>query len=283
MRLMAFCLIVGISIGFHGLASDSVVAGNLAGGTGPGASIVGGAPEAIVVVGRSGTVGSWSSGAATRTWTCGYFEPLEGQNALVAFEETPADPRAGRLYLFSCTDQNGQNVQARLVVFDPGDPLAGVAAAERALGEARRRLDLPLPEPVLNPPGAQLVGVATWLWLDGPWQPTEATAAIGAVRSTVTARPVEVTWSMGDGTTVTCSGAGRAYDPARPPRDQSSDCTHVYTRASAAEPGGAHTVTVTVAYEVGWSASTGAGGPLDTLTRTTAVPVVVQQAQAVIR
>jgi hypothetical protein len=245
---------------------------------------VDGAPEAVVVVGRSGTVGSWGSGGASaRTWTCGYHDAVEGQTALLLFEETPADPRAGRLYLFSCTDQDGQMVQARLVVFDPGDLLAGVAAAERALDEARRRLDLPLPEPAVNPPGAQLVGVASWLWLTGVWQSIEATAAIGAVSSTVTARPVEATWSMGDGTTVTCSGAGRPYDPARPARDQSSDCTHVYTRSSAAEPDGVYPVSVTVTYEVGWSASTGAGGVLDTLTRTTTLPVVVQQAQAVIR
>jgi hypothetical protein len=38
-----------------------------------------------------------------------------------------------------------------------------------------------------------------------------------------------------------------------------------------------------VSYEIGWSASTGAGGALDGLSRQTTTSVVVRQAQAVIR
>jgi hypothetical protein len=87
---------------------------------------------------------------------------------------------------------------------------------------------------------------------------------------------------MGDGTTVSC-GPGSAYDPARPPADQGSDCTHVYGRASTGLPGGAYSVSATVTYEVGWSSSTGSGGSLGGLTRTTTVPVTVTEAQALIR
>ena len=285
MRKVTVSVVVGFVLTwlFFGSAS-SVLAGGDGGGTGPGGGIVGGSPEAVVVMGRSGPIASWSSSGGGRgpTLTCAYYEWGGGLPVLVGGIGAPTDPVPGREHLFGCVDASGQMVHSRLVVYDPGDPFAGVAAAERALDEARRRLDLPLPEPALNPPGAQLVGVATWLWVDGPWQALEATASVGAVSSTVTARPVEAVWSMGDGTTLTC-GAGTPYDPTRDARDQDSGCTHVFSRSSSGRPGGSYPVTVTVTYEVGWSASTGVGGTLGTLTRSTSAAVVVQQAQAVIR
>lgn len=250
------------------------------------ATVVNGSPEAVVVVGRSGTIGSWSGSGSSggRTWTCGYYEVArrggEGSADSVVFD-SPVDPTPGEAYVFACF-QNGQLVQSRILQFDPGDPLAGVAAAERARDEARRRLDLPLPEPRVNPPGAQLVGVPTWLWLDGAWGEASATAAVGNVAATVTARPVQATWTTGDGATVTCD-AGVPYDPGRPPSQQASSCTHTYTRASTGQPGGAYTVRVSVTYEVGWSSTTGAGGGLGGVTRETTFPLAVEQAQAVIR
>ncbi|MCD9623747.1 hypothetical protein [Rhabdothermincola salaria] len=240
------------------------------------------------MVGSSGTIASWEggTGGGRPRWRCGYYQveakPSESEAHPIRYDLGPIDPVAGEAYVLACFDAADQMVLNRPTRFDPGDPLAGIAAAERALDEARRRLDLPLPQPALNPPGEQLVGVATWLWLADAWAPSSATAAIGAVSSTVTAQPVQVTWDMGDGTTLTCD-AGVAYDPGRAPEEQSSACTHVYTRASAGAPGGRYPVTVTVGYEVSWSASTGAGGELEGLSRQTTIDVVVRQAQAVIR
>jgi spore coat protein U-like protein len=105
---------------------------------------------------------------------------------------------------------------------------------------------------------------------------------VGAVTSTVRARPVSATWDLGDGTTITC-GPGTAYDPSLSPGAQSSDCTHVFTRDSRRTADGAYQVRVTVTYAVSWDASTGAGGRLAELSRTTTVPVVVQEAQALVR
>jgi hypothetical protein len=255
----------------------------------PGAGVVNGTPEAVVVVGRSGTVASWSGGGAGggsgRTWTCGYYgvAPSVGPSDAVKpdWAAGPVDPTPGEVYVLACFDA-GALVQSRILRFDPGDPLGGIAAAERARDEARRSLDLPLPRPALNPPGAQLVGVPTWLWLEGAWGPASASASIGAVSSTVTASPVSATWEMGDGTTVTCD-AGVPYDPARPADAQASPCRHTFTTASRYAEGGTFPVTVTVTYAVSWTATTGAGGPLEGVSRSTTVPVVVQEAQAVIR
>jgi hypothetical protein len=255
----------------------------------PDGQIVDGSPEAVVVVGRTGEVGSWAGtprGGAR--WTCGYYgfdaDPNGfGTDGTVRYDDGPVDPEPGELYVLVCRDPSGRTVKSLLRRFDPADPLGGIAATERALDEARRRLDLPLPDPGLNPPGEQLVGVATWLWVDGPWTPASATAQVAGVSATVTATPVSVVWSPGDGTTVTCDGPGTPYDPTRSPADQRSSCTHAYGRSSAALPGGAYALTATVTYEVTWSSSTGAGGSLGSLTRATTVPVVVEEAQALIR
>jgi len=202
--------------------------------------------------------------------------------ANIHYDDGPVDPEPGQAYVLACYDQAGNQVRSRLQQFDPGDPLAGIAVTERALDEARRRLDLPLPEPAVNPPGAQLVGVATWLWVDGPWAPRSATASVGAVAATVTARPDHVVWDLGDGTTLTCD-AGTPYDTSRGPHEQESDCTHVFTRSSAALPDGTYAVTVTISYDVAWSATTGGGGSLGALERSTTMPVRVGEAQALLR
>jgi hypothetical protein len=239
-----------------------------------------------VVVSRSGALASWeaSSRRSGPTWVCRYHpvrRPDTGPE--IAWDED-ADPVVGEQYLLGCylDGRDDQMVWARVATFDPADPWAGAAVLERTRDEARRQLDLPLPEPSLNPPGAQLVGVPTWLWLEGQWQDAEATASVGVVTSTVRARPVRATWDLGDGTTLTC-GPGTAYDPARTPEAQASDCTHVFTRDSRGRSGGAYDVRVTVTYEVSWEASTGAGGELAEVTRTTTVPVIVQEAQALVR
>ncbi len=259
------------------------------GGGSVGGVIRDGAPEAVVVVSQSGTLASWEGtprGGAR--WHCGYYAFDYGPGdfglglAKVHYDEGPVDPEPGQPYVLACFDQSERMVSSNLRIFDPADPFGGVAATERALDEARRRLDLPLPQPALNPPTAQLVGVPTWLWVDGPWVPVSATAAVGAVTATVTATPVDVVWDTGDGTTTTCD-AGTPYDPTRPPAGQRSRCTHVFTRTSAGRPGGTYAVTATVTYEVTWSASSGGAGALGTLTRSTTIPVTVTEAQALIR
>ena len=241
------------------------------------------------MVGRSGDVAAWSgSPSGGPRWRCGYYAFDFGSAvhdsglATVRYDDGPVDPEQGQEYVLACVDQDGRQVRSLLTAFDAGAPVPRDAATERALDEARRRLDLPMPAPALNPPGAQLVGVPTWLWVEGPWAPTAATASVGAVSATVTARPTSVEWDLGDGTHVTC-GPGTPYDTSRPPSAQHSDCTHVFRHASTLRAGGTYAVTATVTYEVAWSASTGRGGSLGSLTRSSTVPVTVQEAQALIR
>ncbi|MDT4991350.1 MAG: hypothetical protein QOH97_1242 [Actinoplanes sp.] len=149
--------------------------------------------------------------------------------------------------------------------------------------QARARLNLPQVTTNLSPHGDQLVGLPTWLALErSSWTRQSATAAVPGVSVTATARPVSVSWVMGDGTTELCAGPGTAWSPGTDPAKASPDCGHTYRRSSAGSPGAAFTVTVTVTWEVTW-AGAGQTGTVPGLTTTGAVQVRVQESQAVIR
>ncbi len=245
------------------------------------AGIVGGTPVAVVVRGGSGELGGYlrrSRGSGAR-WTCGY-HPLTGGSNIPGIDDgQPVDPVPGGGYAFLCHDQAGQLVHSRILRYEPGDLLSGLFAAERAAELAVERLELPVPVVVLSPPGAQLVGIPTWLWV-ADWETRSTAASVTGVTSTVTARPTATTWDLDDGATRTCAGPGRPYDPGRPPDGQTTDCAHTFIWPSL-HPRGPRKLTATVTYAVSWSASTGAGGDLGTVTRTSTVPLTVVEVQAV--
>lgn len=127
---------------------------------------------------------------------------------------------------------------------------------------------------------ATVVGFTTWLWLDGPSPSAKSVSATAGPNSaTVTARPQVVSFDPGDGSApVVCADGGRAYDPADP--DSISTCVHRYLRASTSTPGGVFQLTVRVTFTATWTGTNGAGGVLPALTVTAAVPVMVDELQA---
>ena len=161
-------------------------------------------------------------------------------------------------------------------------------ADPRALAEdASDRAPIPLPGIRLSPPETreQVVNVMTWMWIDpDQWQPVSSSATAGAVTATATAVPESVTWSMGNGDTVTCPGPGTPYDPAAAAAGLQPTCAYTFRRSSARGPEGSFVVRATVTWRLTWSAA-GApgGGSLGTVTRTAAVPVRVAEIQAVNR
>lgn len=252
-------------------------------------TITDGSPEAIVVITRDGTLDSWSGGGGGGArWRCGYYAlaaPVTSvldPTPIVDWDAGPVNPVRGESYMLGCTDQDGARVRTSWVTFDPGDPFSGVGATERAVDEARRRLEIPDPRPVVNPPDAQLVGLPMWMWLDDPWERVWASASIGSVWAGVAAWPETSYWEFSDGTGIWCD-RGIAYDIFRDPRDQSSGCTHTFTRTSAFNADGVEWVRVTVTWGVEWTSSEMGGEPLGTLTRSTDLPVRVVEAQALVR
>ncbi|MEY2463167.1 MAG: hypothetical protein QOH64_1305 [Acidimicrobiaceae bacterium] len=203
--------------------------------------------------------------------------PTGGGGPIVGPGELAQPPFVeGQSYIVVCTNDAGETVYAAIITYQPGISLVDAITLAR---QAYRELPLLYPDPHTSPPfnTPQLVGMRTWLWIDeAQWHDQSATAAVLGLSATATAHPTKVIWDLGDGTTVTCLGPGIAYDTARPPAEQHTDCSHVYQRS------GAYDVTATIVWEVTWTASNGAGGSLAPLQRGTGFPVPVEQRQAVI-
>ena len=159
-------------------------------------------------------------------------------------------------------------------------PAAGVVQVNPVVVAEQAVKQLPLASPRIEmapPPGSpQLVGVATWMWVDpGAWQTLTASASAGTVTTTATATPQKVVWDMGDGDTVTCDGPGTPYSAAAP--NATTNCSYTWGQA------GTYTVTATLYWSVTWTA-TGApgGGNLGLQAGPTAqVPVRVTESQAI--
>lgn len=145
---------------------------------------------------------------------------------------------------------------------DAAPPVTSVSPAALAR-EAVERMDLVAPTVGATPlPGGDevsLVGLPTWLWIDGAdahsWGPITRTAAAGGVRVSATAQATRAVWSMGDGTTFTCTGPGTPWTPQRG-TGPSPTCGHRYERPSDREPHGTFTIRATTHWRVDW---TGAG------------------------
>jgi hypothetical protein len=155
-------------------------------------------------------------------------------------------------------------------------------AARTPAGIARLAYDqlgLPQPDIAASPRTDQLVNLPTWLWLDGGWDAVTATAHVPGVSITATARPRTVTWTMGDGGTVTCPGPGTAFRSGANPRAASPDCGYTYRRSSAAQPAHAFRVTATVYWSVRW-AGAGQTGTFPELTTSSSTTFRVAESQA---
>jgi len=156
----------------------------------------------------------------------------------------------------------------------PAPPLTPV---EIAVEDAFETL---LPSPVIetNPSPSTFVNLASWLWIDPiVWEPVaEAVTVPGPSTIVVTAVPVQVLWSMGDGSTVACPGPGEAYDPRIGPEQQHTDCSYTYRFSSAGQPSvtgqpndDSFTVRATVVWLVSWSSAPNGGVDVDTSAQST--------------
>jgi hypothetical protein len=206
---------------------------------------------------------------------------LPGKATRVQLEQAPNED--GAWYDWVCDRIQTQESLYRPPVWIPNGQAPGAAAAgpspQELAERARRQLVLPTPSIAASPAGAQLVNLPTWLWLSGGWEPVSATAAVPGVEVTATAAPTSVTWNMGDGTSVTCTGAGTPFRPGADPRAQSPDCGHTYKASSAGQPGGAYAVTTTVRWTVTW-AWADQGGTFPDMTTTGTAGFRVAESQA---
>ena len=194
----------------------------------------------------------------------------------IAVSYAPPEDGDGAWYRRRCTTADGTIISAE-IVWRPT-----VISASALASDAWDISRIPLPDIQLNPGEErdQVVNVATWLWVDG-WAPVSASASAGGVTVTVTASPSHVEWDMGDGAVVTCLGPGTPYDEHRPADEQSTDCSHTYTRSSASQSDERYRREATSFWHVTWTSSNGQAGDLGVVGRTSSLRLRVAEIQAV--
>ncbi|XVV39267.1 ATP/GTP-binding protein [Streptomyces sp. CA-100214] len=191
----------------------------------------------------------------------------------------------GAIFIRSCEltrdDGTGTMTDEQLVwVANGEEPPAVDPAAVAAIAVSKMKLlgpDIASPRAA----GRYTVGVPMWIWVDetptsyGP-QTTSATA--GAVTVTATARVSSITWSMGDGSTVTCNGPGTPYKGSSD-MAESPTCGHIYKASSAKVQSGKFTVTAMSTWTVDWQGGSESGQ--FTETRESDVQVAIGELQVV--
>ncbi|MFD9418170.1 ATP/GTP-binding protein [Streptomyces goshikiensis] len=131
--------------------------------------------------------------------------------------------------------------------------------------------------------GKYTVGVPMWLWvIPSPttWGPNQASASASGITVTATAKVSSVSWRMGDGSSVTCSGPGTVYTPSRG-MSASPDCGHRYRSTSAGQSGGKYQGTATATWTVDWGVTGGGQTGQLTEVRETNFAVSVGELQVV--
>lgn len=155
-------------------------------------------------------------------------------------------------------------------------PEGGGFSEEDLLEQAKRIIDPALPTWSSSPDGQtvpMVVQMPTWLWVDESYW---AGSYIGRAETPsqrmwaeAKAVPTATIWSPGDGTTVTCAGAGSQWSEA----SADPECSHTYRHSTAGSAG--LTAAVTVEFEVwGWTSLSPTPVRLGTITRTSAPSTV---------
>lgn len=161
-------------------------------------------------------------------------------------------------------------------------PNSGIGPTPREVAQiAIEQMDLRAIDIGITPePGEDsigIVGMPVWMWAANPDEhtvgPITESASAGGITVTATATLHKITWDMGDGTEVTCTGAGTAYKPSYG-RAKSPDCGHTYEKSSSKKPDGKYTVTATSDWVITWEGAGQTGTiRLNGLTRSTAIAV----------
>jgi len=112
--------------------------------------------------------------------------------------------------------------------------------------------------------GVGAVGLPAWMWVEDTedpqaWGPYAVSKTVDGVSVQATARPLEVTWDMGNGDSVVCTTAGTRFEP-RFGKQESPDCGYTYEKM------GDYRVSAITTWSVEWAAE-GESGVIETVTR----------------
>jgi hypothetical protein len=156
----------------------------------------------------------------------------------------------------------------------PGNP---AITAGQAAAIAVARLQLPTvapgigPSPELNPWKIAAVGYPLWLWADGPTHIGPVSDSVAGLSVSLDAKVSSLTFRMGDGHSVTCSGSGHRWTTAVEPGTKSPSCGYSYAKPSL--PDRNYTVAAITNWAVTWT-SNGQSGLINVpAVETTELPV----------
>ena len=155
--------------------------------------------------------------------------------------------------------------------------ISAATAAQIAVAELQLPTPTPHigPDPSINPWNMAAVGYPLWLWTDGPTQVGPVSQAVSNLFVALDAELAGVSYDMGDGHTVHCSGPGEPWTRAVSP-GTASRCGHTYQRPSL--PGGEYRVRATAHWNVTWTIGTNSGTLTVDREATSSLPVGELQA-----
>lgn len=190
--------------------------------------------------------------------------------------------------VYGCYQPLPIDVDVYLWLQDPPAPAAAGPTPRQVAEIAIEEMNLAaieigiVPEP--RPGFIGIVGQPVWMWAADPGPstvgPITTSASAGGITVTATARIHDITWTMGDGATVVCTGPGTPFTDALAGQE-SPDCGHVYTMSSAGLPDDVFTVTATSDWVIDWEGAGQTGTiRLDDLERS--VQIAVGEAQVLV-
>jgi hypothetical protein len=128
-----------------------------------------------------------------------------------------------------------------------------------------------------------LVNMPVWLWVEkseNTWGPITRQASVPGLTVTATAKVKALDWSMGDGKTVRCEGAGTPYSKSFGIK-ASPDCGHQYRKSSREQVDCRYKVGATARWDITWQSTLGDTGQIS-MTQQAATQLQIGQAVPVL-
>lgn len=193
-------------------------------------------------------------------------------------------PRVNSTYLLNCwTHDPAQSYPGYPTItryHGPGDIAGSAVSSEEAARFARAHINFELPRIQLSPPSRQIVGVPTWLAVVSRLRYDQVSANAGPVWASAWASLRDVTWDLGNGSSLVCTqDVSKVWDSTST-QPQTSRCTYTYTNSS----GSPFDLAATVRWNIWQRTNTNPSWHLwGTISRTTTIPLNVTQLQSAIR
>jgi hypothetical protein len=103
------------------------------------------------------------------------------------------------------------------------------------------------------------ISYKNWLWVEsGQWHAVTGSQSVRGATVTLRATPSYVEWTMGNGDTVSCVGAGREWVKGMP-ENAPTNCSYAYDEMEDAK-GDTWTVSAQISYTLAWTCTGNCGG-----------------------